>query len=120
MVPAQVRLVELLQFLQQRPFVRRRRRLAVVVSAWDLNRNPSLTPESWLRRELPLLDQFLSTNSDHFEVRVYGVSAQGGEFDGDERQALLKRAPSERVRCEGPAVDANDLTGPVLWLMEDG
>ena len=35
LIPAQVRLVELLQFLQQPPFPRRRRRLAMIVSAWD-------------------------------------------------------------------------------------
>ena len=68
-------IVELLQFLQRRPFNRRRRRVAVMVSAWDVVPEPRPDPARWLEREFPLLFQFLVTNSNSFEFRAYGMSA---------------------------------------------
>lgn len=115
-VPEQVRLVDLLQFLQRSPFSRRCRRLAVVISAWDAVLTPKPTPEKWLDRELPLLHQFLSNNPQSFQVRVYGVSAQGGDVTGEQRTELLKRTPSARIECIGPNTDPHDLTAPILWL----
>ena len=120
-VPAQVCLVELLQFLQRPPFQRRRRRVVVLVSAWDVLPNPQPTPEEWVQRELPLLSQFLSANRESFDFRIYGVSAQGGNVRiGTAKQELLQKTPSERIKCIGVHTDAHDLTGPVLWLMEEG
>lgn len=120
MVPEQVQLVELLQFLISPPFMRRRRRLALVVSAWDTVGGPKPTPDEWLGRELPLLHQFLRSNAAFFETRVYGVSAQGGDVKGDQRADLLKLLPSERIECVGDGVVPHDLTAPLLWLSEDG
>jgi len=119
LVPEQVRLVDLLQFLLRPPFERRRRRLVVVVSAWDVVLAPKPTPEQWLMRELPFLHQFLFNNPDSFEVRVYGVSAQGGDVTGDQRPALLRQTPSHRIECVGPDVDTHDITAPLLWLTGD-
>src|SRR5437879_4920802 len=80
-------------------FVRRQRRLVVVVSAWDvvLERRPS--PEQWLERERPFLHQFLTNNPESFAYRVYGVSAQGGDVTGDQRSELVRQTPSERIQC---------------------
>jgi hypothetical protein len=116
LVPEQVRLVDLLQFLLRPPFVRRQRRLVVVVSAWDVVLEPKPTPEQWLARELPLLHQFLTNNPESFDVRVYGVSAQGGDVTGEQRTALARQTPSRRIRCVGPDADRNDLTAPLVWL----
>lgn len=118
-VPEQVRLVDLLQFLLRPPFLRRRRRLVVVVSAWDVVLAPKPTPEQWLGREFPLLHQFLSNNPESFDVRVYGISAQGGDVTGDQRTALLRRTPSRRIECVGPTTDPHDITAPLLWLSGD-
>ncbi len=120
LVPEQVRLVDLLQFLQRPPFARRRRRLAVVVSAWDVVNDAALSPDAWLARELPFLHQFLNANPESFLSRVYGVSAQGGDVTGERRAELLRRTPSERIVCIGPATDAHDITTPLVWLSEDG
>ena len=121
LVPEQVCLVELLQFLQRPPFKRRRRRVAVLVSAWDVLPNPELAPEEWVQRELPLLYQFMSTNVESFDSRVYGISAQGGDVRiSAAKQELLRKTPSERIKCIGPHTDVHDLTDPVLWLMEEG
>jgi hypothetical protein len=118
-VPEQVRLVDLLQFLQRPPFHRRRRRLVVAASAWDAVIAPKPTPEQWFARELPLLHQFLSNNPESFDVRFYGISAQGGDVTGDQRAALLKLTPSDRIECVGPDVDSHDITAPLLWLTGD-
>ena len=115
-VPQQVQLVDLLQFLQRPPFARRRRRLAVIVSAWDLVLEPKPTPDQWLAREMPLLHQFLMNNSESFCAQVYGVSAQGGDVKGAGRIALARQTPSERIQCHGSGVDAHDLTAPVVWI----
>lgn len=117
LAPEQVQLVELLQFLQRPPFRRARRRLLVVVSAWDVVSVPRPSPTDWLARELPLLHQFLVANPRSFEFRVYGVSAQGGDVTGERRMTLLRQTPSERIQCEGPEVEPHDLTGPIVWLM---
>lgn len=117
MMPAQVQLVELLQFMLSPPFVKRRRRLAVVVSAWDLIMEPRPTPGDWLIREMPLLSQFLDTNIDSFETRIYGVSALGGNIhDAGQRGALMETIQSERVICVGPECRPHDLTSPIFWL----
>jgi hypothetical protein len=116
LLPQQVQLVELLQFLQRPPFHRRRRRVAVVVSAWDAVLTPRPSPNEWLEREYPLLHQFLQTNTASFDLRVYGVSAQGCDLKSDQKEELLKGVPSERVQCIGPDGESHDLTDPVAWL----
>lgn len=125
-VPQQVRLVELLQFLQKRPFARRQRRLVVAISAWDVVQNPRPEPGEWLERECPFLHQYLIANLDSFEFRVFGISAQGGDIpmEGKEpteaqlatQKELLSRFPSERIECIGPDTQPHDLTAPICWL----
>jgi hypothetical protein len=115
-VPEQVQLVDLLQFLLRPPFVRRLRRIVVIISAWDTVLAPKPTPEQWLAREMPLLHQFISNNRETFELRVYGVSAQGGDVTGDQRDALVRQTPSRRIHCVGPGARAHDLTAPLVWV----
>lgn len=117
MVSMQVNLVDLLQFLQHLPFRRRVRRIAVVVSAWDVIKTPSLEPVHWLERELPLLHQFLISNPESFEFRIYGVSAQGGDVKSERKSELVVKTPSTRINCVGPETDPHDLTSPIAWLM---
>ncbi|HDR8996994.1 TPA: hypothetical protein QDB01_002923 [Burkholderia vietnamiensis] len=116
LVPEQVRLVDLLQFLQRPPFVRCERRLALCVSAWDVLGNSTLSPEQWVSRELPFLYQFLKNNPGSFNTRFYGISAQGGDVKGELRSELARQTPSRRIRCVGPDSDDHDLTAPLLWL----
>lgn len=116
LVPEQVRLVDLLQFLQRPPFVRRRRRLALGVSAWDVIADRKPSPEDWLARELPFLNQFLRHNPESFDFRAYGISAQGGDVTGERRSELARQTPSRRVRCVGLNADPHDLTAPLVWL----
>jgi hypothetical protein len=106
----------LLQFIQQKPFARRRRKLAVVISAWDVVAQPQPSPLEWLKRERPLLHQFLASNGGSFKFKVYGISAQGGDVTGDKRQQMLQLTPSKRIICVEETTPTSDLTAPLVWL----
>ena len=121
LLPAQVKIVQLLSDLLRPPFEPRCRRLAVLISAWDLARGMELTPRLWLARHMPLVDQFLRANVTSFRHEVYGVSAQGVDLEDtpavDEAAKLM---PSRRIQIVGPESDGNDLTVPLVWLMSAG
>ena len=126
LTPTQVQLVDLLQLLRMPPLDVGRRRLAVMLSAWDKAREEALTPEDYLGAKLPLLSQYLCRGADGWHWRVYGLSAQGGEYDRAEPDAeplpeaeelrALDR-PSNRIQIVGPEGDTHDLTEPLAWLM---
>ena len=118
LLPPQVRLVQLLSDLLRAPFKPRRRRLAVLVSAWDLTSGMGLKPAEWLAAEMPLVDQFLKTNADAFDHQVYGVSAQGLSL-GDETaiDAAAQLVSSRRIQVVDEDGDSHDLTSPLVWLM---
>jgi hypothetical protein len=113
----QVAIVDLLQLIASRrpplPL-----RLSLVASAWDRLGDNELQPRSWLADELPLLDQFLEANADWIETSVWGVSAQGGEFENPaEKATLLKRDVVERsiVKCADGT--AGTVDGPLRWVL---
>lgn len=122
-VPEAVRLVDLLQFILEPPFMQRLRKIAVIVSAWDIVSSFSKkTPQAWLEDERPLLYYFLLSNSEHFDYKIYGISAQGGALpdfpnpDDETRRALAQKMPSKRVLVvENTDLD-HDLTVPLAWL----
>jgi len=117
LTPTQVQLVELLQFLLLRVAERTPFRVAMVVSAWDLVCQEGRSPEEWLARRLPLLDQYLKGNPELFTTRVYGVSAQGGDLQQDIDLLREKHRHSERITIVGQDCLQHDLTAPVRWLM---
>lgn len=125
--PRQVQIVDLLDSIRQYPLSVELRRIAVIISAWDKSTIEN-DPPRWLTEKMALLDQYLRNSG--IEVRVYGVSAQGGDlpdFDnpplpGDtagqkERPALLLlRRASERIRVVGYGAEQHDVTHPIRWL----
>lgn len=118
MVSAQVRVVQILSDLLRAPFEPRRRRLAVLVSAWDVAAGMGLSPREWLAAQMPLVDQFLRTNTLWFNHEVYGVSAQGVSLeDGAAVDRAAQLIPSRRILIVGPASEGHDLTTPLVWLM---
>ncbi|BBU06976.1 TRAFAC clade GTPase domain-containing protein [Aeromonas salmonicida] len=118
LLPAQVRIVQLLSDLLRPPFTYRTRKLALLISAWDLVRDQGSTPEQWLARTMPLVSQFLRTNGISFTHKVYGVSAQGIRLDDDAAvDGATKIAPSRRVQIVGHDGEGHDLTAPLVWLM---
>lgn len=126
LAPTQVQLVDLLQLLRRPPLDIGPRRLVVMLSAWDKARGEGLTPEAYLAAKLPLLDQYLHREADGWTWRVYGVSAQGGEYDPiEEGAARVPEAeqlrnldkPSTRIQLVGVGTETHDLTEPLAWLM---
>lgn len=119
--PHQVQLVDFLEALRLRPFEMLPCKVAVVISAWDLTDAPS--PDAWLAEKMPLLDQYLRNADGARAVRVYGVSAQGGQLSTkghgpgpDQDRLLTLRPPSKRIQIVGQDVAEHDLTRPLLWL----
>jgi hypothetical protein len=97
--PTQVQLVDILQFTAGRSYFQAPFRLAIVVSAWDRVKPANRQPSKWIEVELPLLKQYLESNSEQFDVSFYGISAQGGRYalphfwpgDFNESQAFAER-----------------------------
>ncbi|WP_174868525.1 hypothetical protein [Pectobacterium polaris] len=117
-LPAQVKIVQLLSDLIRPPFAPLKRRIAVLISAWDLVREMQLTPSQWLTAHMPLVDQFLKSNQKYFESQIYGVSAQGVKLEDDQAiDELARRSTSQRIQIVGQEMEGNDLTEPLLWLM---
>jgi len=128
--PTSVQLVEMLQMMRCPALQVRARRLAVVLSAWDkvMEEESEITPDEYLARELPLLDQYLRNGDGNWTVRTYGLSAQGGDFERDgetddearnEKVAAIRLLDdaSSRIRLTTPE-PSHDLTEPIAWLTE--
>lgn len=117
-LPAQVRVVQLLSDLLRPPFTYRSRKLAFMISAWDLVRDQGHTPEKWLAKNMPLVDQFLRTNGMSFTYQIYGISAQGVRLDDNVAvDSATKIVPSRRVQIVRQDGEGHDLTAPLVWLM---
>ena len=52
-----------------------------MLSAWDKVEDEGHDPEIFLTQELPLLDQYLRQGTDGWDFRIYGLSAQGGDYE---------------------------------------
>jgi len=116
--PTDVQIVDCLQLISEYAQLRRPFRLALVISAWDVARrlDPAAEPSKWLQARLPLLAQFLEANPATFETAVFGVSAQGGDYE-TEKATLEKKAPHDRAFVVGPTVkNEADITTPLQWL----
>ena len=119
--PTQVQLIELLQFLEMCDDLNFPFKLTVVISAWDLIEETKPLPIEWLEKRMPLFYQYLCTNVEYFPFKVYGVSAQGGDYTlEEEKEKLTKIIESkERIQVIGPCENGKDLTMPLVWLMND-
>ncbi|WP_257820119.1 hypothetical protein [Burkholderia glumae] len=115
----EIKIVEFLQMANRRPLFPKRRKIALVASAWDLiaDDDADMTPEKWLAAKRPMLDQFLAYNADMWELRVYGISAQGGSLPQRRAEFENMLNQSERVRVVGHGAGKHDLTAPLRWLM---
>ncbi|WP_145114298.1 MULTISPECIES: TRAFAC clade GTPase domain-containing protein [Gimesia] len=115
--PTQVQLVELLQFIS----VLNRRssiRLAVIISAWDRVHENQSDPDKWLGKRAPLLMQFLQANSEKFECKCFGVSAQGGDIEKNKDELQSIESPSQRIELISTGhKKTNDITLPLRWTI---
>jgi hypothetical protein len=90
----------------------------VIVSAWDLIKDPVL-PSSWLEGRFPLLSQFLVANSNVMPFRVYGISALGGDLQKDLHRLQTVSVPSRRIKVvENILEPHSDITSPIRFLLK--
>lgn len=118
--PTQVVLIDILQSLVRPPVGHKGVKLSVVISAWDLVCKDELSPEKYLEVNLPLLKQFLNCGANFSDVRIFGVSAQGGDLASpDVKQELMaKDEPSKRIKIVRGHSECHDITTPIQWLIE--
>ena len=115
-MPEEAMLVELLQTINRGRWPQPHRRIALVVSAWDVC-DQALPPAQWFAQERPMLDQFLAANDQAWECQIYGVSAQGGKLPEDAERLKKMRHPAERVRVVlGEDPPSYDLTAILDWV----
>jgi hypothetical protein len=115
--PTQVQLVEFIQFVTHLRSSANHFRIAVIVSAWDLVKDP-IPPAAWLESHLPLLSQFLAANSDTTPFQIYGVSALGGDLTKDLAALHRENLPGRRVKVvEDARKPHSDLTVPIRFLL---
>lgn len=123
--PTQVKFVELLQYFASRDYLLHLRKCVIIISAWDLLEKHFQSPDAWFEKQMPFLWQYLQTNDERFEYRIYGISAQGGELeDGEKRPTEKKKEllqlmrPSERIKVKyGENPTHHDITEPIKWLV---
>jgi len=115
-MPEQAKLVQLLETVgDSGPSLRK---IVVMISAWDVvdGDSSAQAPEEWLQNNRPMLWQYLRNNEEKWNVRVYGVSAQGGGLPAERERLSDIDVPSERVLLVGPDAPKHDLTAPLYWL----
>jgi Double-GTPase 1 len=126
--PTAVQVVELLQLLLTPPLGVGPERIAIVLSAWDKVEAEGLTPTAFLTERMPLLGQYLQHGPLADRWRVFGVSAQGGDYEPskdskkpwkreDVERARAYDKPSERITLTTDDGQSRDLTEPIVWLM---
>lgn len=108
---------EVVDLLQSILFIcRKKLQIKFIISAWDKVEKEFaeniLLPEEYLKVELPLLYQYMRSNINKMDYEVWGVSAQGGDFDDEaERAKLLEDDPSKFVKVVDPkGKESQDLT----------
>ncbi len=114
LAPVDIQIIDLLQLLSRKS--REKRRIALIVSAWDLV-GDSISPRSWIDDNCKLLRQYLD-NSEILDVQVWGVSAQGGSFtDKAILEELKPQDPVERIRVFDEEGAAGRIDDPILKLL---
>ena len=119
LIPTQTKIVELLQILMNMADTRKYK-LGIILSAWDLVKQFQITPKTFLDSRLPLVSQFLMANLEKFNLKVFGVSAQGGTMGtAEERKRLAEEYAdcASRITILDEQSISNDLTLPIKWFL---
>lgn len=117
MAQTQVILVDLLQMIS--PYLQKSCKLGIVISAWDVIKQDTqpIIPADWLKNKLPLLHQFLQSNTKEFTTQFFGVSAQGGKYSPESIKELqIHFNPIDRIKVQLDSDVSNDITIPLRWL----
>ena len=120
--PTQVIITDLLQMISMH--LKHPIKIALVISAWDVimdshdDKYRKLKPREWISKELPLLAQYLVSNDDSFISEVYGISAQGSDYDADLSKLFDMDKQSDRIRVQVGEAMSNDICKPIVWLLK--
>ncbi|RYB89056.1 hypothetical protein EUA06_18315 [Nocardioides glacieisoli] len=123
--PTAVHLVEMLQLVVEQRTSGRRLNVALIVSAWDtIDQGPEwgtdCQPGPWVQANLPLLHQFLTTNDGHIRWKVFGVSAQGCNFDDkDAVDAIVEQPYDQRTIVALDGGWTRDIAEPLRWFVRE-
>ncbi|WP_281947336.1 hypothetical protein [Vibrio parahaemolyticus] len=97
-----------------------KKRVAVILSAWDTVSPSNQSPLDFVRVQMPLLHQYLCSRLDFEDFNIYGVSAQGGCLTQQKMSLLDIDNPIKRIQVlEDGGVKHNDLTKILSWLINE-
>jgi hypothetical protein len=120
-IPNQIQIVDFLQFiLYHKPQIIPAK-VSILISAWDKVQGTfgDVSPNSWMEKNFPLLYQFMVCNSQVFNTRYLGVSAQGVDYSDEKRvDEMASKDPLERIIIKEESEVSNDITRPIVWLTE--
>lgn len=126
LVPTQVALCEMLRFLDE-TLLRvdgRPPKVAVLITAWDLvddHRRPN-GPSAYLKEEYPLFAGRL-VDCMGLDIRTFGVSVVGGDFEDPEFTAKFHEGDIDEMGYvavddpENGSLEIHDMTLPVAWVV---
>lgn len=117
--PIAIKLIELLQIVNK---IKQdnRVRLALMLSAWDMI-DEDVLPEDYVKEHMKILWQFLNVNKKYFDVRYWGVSAQGGSIENESDQEKLRdiSEPIDRIQIVNQNGNkSNDITLPIFETLD--
>lgn len=117
--PIAIKLIELLQIVNK---IKQgnRVRLALMLSAWDMI-DEDVLPEDYVKEHMKILWQFLKANKEYFDVRYWGVSAQGGSIENESDQEKLRDIsdPIDRIQIVNQNGNkSNDITLPIFETLD--
>lgn len=116
--PTGIKLIELLQFIREVVPEGKSIYLATIISAWDIEANipgrKAYRPSDWLSHQIPLLYQYLLSNDDWLISQVFGVSAQGGDYETD-IEKLTGLGALKKIQVVTDSSQSNDISIPIRW-----
>ncbi len=126
MIPTQIRLIELLRFLEDTLISDndKKPKVAIVVTAWDLlnDVDAATGPLGYLELQFPMFAGRIF-DTQKLNVNVFGSSIVGGDFTADEFVESYLQSDTENngfiVSQEenGSLKTIQDITAPIDWLL---
>lgn len=114
--PTSIQLIELLQIIRKinkSPSIN----LNIILSAWDLV-SVKTNPKHYIYSEMNILWQYLMSNENRYNIKFWGVSAQGGDLTEDAEKLIEITDPEKRIIVvDSDGNESNDITLPIMGIM---
>lgn len=116
--PTQVQTIDLLQMVLE--IRKRRTNLGIIFSAWDLvNPSEQNDVQAFLKNHMNMLWQYLVSNRNIINTKVWGVSAIGGKIEDSEKLLDIEE-PIKRIKIvDERKVTSCDLTSIISQMSGD-